>query len=271
MVYGKGHFLRNFHLNSWFNRPTSKVVVKSLFIFSSLVFIFPAGAQGPQPGGPRGKGDSKQRPSSVELIKRYDSNKDGQLSREEFAQGERVKDLTPEIREKLFGRFDKDGDGFITKKELVEIPAPPGNRHGFGRADINKDGKITFEEFSKSPPRYADLSAERMKAMFDRFDRNKDGFLDARDHPDHNRERKRPMPKIMLKGLDSDNNGSFSWAEFQNAPAVLSLEEKERRRIFARFDDDKNGELSAKELRAPFEREKKGGADFEKGRKGPKK
>jgi len=271
MVYGKGHFLRNFYLNSWFNRLTRQVVVKSLSIFSSLVLIFPAGAQGPPPGGSRGQGDPKQRPSSVDLIKRYDSNKDGKLSGEEFDQGDRVKDLTPEIREKLFGRFDKDGDGFITKKELVKIPAPPGGRHGFGRADTNQDGRISFEEFSKVPPRFDDFSVERMKAMFERFDRNKDGFLDVQDHPDHHLEGRRPRPKILLKELDSDENGSLSWTEFQNAPAVLSVEEREGRRMFNRLDSDKNGELSSKELRTPFVRDKKRGGDFGKSRKGPRK
>ncbi|YCM45322.1 EF-hand domain-containing protein [Verrucomicrobiaceae bacterium 227] len=252
-------------------------MLKSLSILSSLVLIFPADAQGPPsggpPGGPRGKGEPKQRPSSVELIKRYDANDDGKLSRAEFARGERVKDLPQEVLQKLFGRFDKDQDGFITKKELVEIPAPPGGRQGFGRADTNKDGRITFEEFSKSTPRFADFSVERMKAMFERFDRNKDGFLDSKDHPDRHREGgRRPMPRIAIKGLDSDNNGSLSWAEFQNAPAVLSIEEKDRRRLFGRFDDDRNGELSPKELRMPFERDEKGGGGRpEKGRKGPKK
>lgn len=245
-------------------------MAKSFFTLISLVAIFPAAAQGPVPSGSRGKGDPKQR-SSAELIKRYDADDDGKLSRVEFDQGDRVKDLSPEIREKLFGRLDKDGDGFITRKDLVEIPAPPGGRHGFGRADANKDGRISFAEFSEAPPRFSDLSPERMKAMFDRFDRNKDGFLDAKDHPDHNREGKRPLPKIILKGLDSDENGSLSWAEFQNAPAVILVEEKERRRMFNRLDVDKNQELSSAELRTPFEREKKGSGESEKGRKGPKK
>ena len=248
-----------------------KAVVKSLSIFSSLVLTFPALAQGPPQGGNRGKGEPKQRPSSVELIKRYDADQDGKLSRGEFDLGDRVKDLTPEIREKLFSRLDKDGDGFITKKELAEIPAPPGGRHGFGRADTDKDGRISFEEFSKSPPRFADFPAERMKAMFDRFDRNKDGFLDAKDHPDHGREGRRPLPKISLKGLDLDKNGTLSWTEFQNSPPVLAMEEKDRRKMFNRLDSDQDKELSSKELRAPFEREKKGGDDSGKSRKEPKK
>jgi len=271
MVYGKGDFSRNFPANSWFNRATRNVVRKSLSILSSLLLIFPVGAQGPPPERSRGKGDPKPRSSSVELIKRFDSNKDGKLSREEFDQGDRVRDLTPEIRGKLFGRLDKDGDGFIARKELVEIPAPRGGRHGFGRADTNKDGRISFEEFSKSPPRFADFPLERMKAMFERFDRNKDGFLDAKDHPDHHRDGRRPLPRISLKGLDSDKNGFLSWPEFQNAPAVRSLEEKERRRLFSRLDADQDGELSSKELRMPFERDKKGGGDPDKSRKGPKK
>ena len=255
----------------------------SLIPLSFLLPILPLGAQdepppppGP-PGPPRGQGgEPRQRPSSIELIERYDTDKDGRLSREEFDQGDRAKALDEEIRAKLFKRFDKDGDGFITRKELKEIPGPgPRGREDIGRTDTDKDGRISYEEFSKSP-RFMNLPEERRKALFNRFDSNKDGFLDPKDHPDRGRERRRPpFPRIQLKGLDLDENGSLSWAEFQNAPSILSIDEKDRRKLFERLDEDKDGEVSGKELRSPFERDrerdKKDGDKPDSPGKGPKK
>ena len=54
----------------------------------------------------------------------------------------------------IFNEFDKDGDGCITLDELkyafskVDPSATPSDIEAkFKSADINKDGKITFEEF----------------------------------------------------------------------------------------------------------------------------
>lgn len=247
---------------------------KFLHLLTSLATLASVGAQDRPPGAERGQGPPHHRPKAAEFIGRLDLDKDGKLSREEFDKGDRVSDLEEEIRAKIFARLDKDDDGFITQKDLKKIPPPKNGRHEISRSDENKDGRISFEEFSKSP-RLAKLPEERRKEMFAHFDRNGNGFLDPRDHPQDRPDGKRggrhPMPRIKLEGLDLDGNGSMSWAEFQNAPAVIPMHEKNRRHVFERLDADKNGELSAEELRLSSRGPGRDGKGPERSRKGPKK
>lgn len=255
--------------------------VKTIALLLSLVSVLPVcGQDGPDGGGRDGgrdKGKSKHRSPKFDLIKRYDVDKDLKLSRAEFDQGERAKKLEEAVRAALFARLDKNGDGFITRDELPKMPGPPDGLHWIGKSDLNRDGRVSFEEFAKSS-RFKDASTERLKAMFDHFDRNKDGFLDAKDHPERRRDHRRPMPRIALEKLDSNKDGELTWEEFKDAPPLLHLEEGDRKRLFARLDSDKNGSVSGEELmNASHDRERKGGGDRkgergpEKGRKGPKK
>lgn len=225
----------------------------------------------------RGKGKSKQRPPKIDLIKRYDTDKDQRLSRAEFDEGERAKKLDQEVRAKLFARLDKNGDGFISRDELPKMPEPHDGKHFMGRADADGDGRISFEEFAKNPPPpFKNAPKERLKEMFDRWDRNNDGFLDAKDRPERRPDRRRPLPRIVLGELDLDQDGKLSKEEFLKAPAFTRVEESTRVRIFERLDSNQDGFITPEELKAAQDRERRGGPERKGGPggrdgKGPKK
>jgi hypothetical protein len=97
------------------------------------------------------------------------------------------------------------------------------------QADVNKDGKVTRQE-------YMDARA----AQFARMDRNGDGVVDdtdSRECADKSAVGKR-MAGAIRGRMDANRDGKISKDEFVNSPTVL----------FDRFDGDKNGELDAKEL-----------------------
>ena len=76
---------------------------------------------GRQRGGPPGQqGGNRQPPGPEGFLNRFDSNKDGQVSKEEFT--------GPAER---FPMLDQDGDGVITRKEMESMPRRgPGQRGG---------------------------------------------------------------------------------------------------------------------------------------------
>lgn len=205
------------------------------------------------------KGKRPDQARATEFLKQLDSDSDGKVSRWEFAKGKRVAQLPEEARTKIFDRLDKNDDGFIMARELK--PAQ-GDRHGrfLVKSDKDKDGRISREEFIANPP-FAQADPERLNKMFDRMDENLDGFLDRKDHvPVGGRKRplgdKRP-PRLELKKLDLDENGSVNWQEFKKAAAARSVPEKERRQQFDRIDDDDNGKLDEGELKNYLEKRPK--------------
>jgi Ca2+-binding EF-hand superfamily protein len=182
-----------------------------------------------------------------DFLKAFDANKDGKVSRGEFDAGGRTSALNPEIREKIFKRLDKDDDGFISTKELKKM-IPEHHHNPLAKADKNKDGRIDKVEFAEHPP-FSEMPEEKRSRIFKRLDRNSDDFIDGRDDRRRNSRGGKKLPRIRIKGLDLDDNGTLSWAEFQNAPAVVALPEKERRSVFNRYDSNKDQEISSGEIR----------------------
>ena len=93
-----------------------------------------------------------------ERMKRYDTDGDGKISREEFTGPER-----------FFNRFDTDRDGFVTEAEVRRMRRGGGQGRGGGMSrlfDADGDGKVTREEW---------------EAFFEKADRNGDGVLQAEE------------------------------------------------------------------------------------------
>lgn len=107
------------------------------------------------PGGPGGAGGDYAARLKL-LLKQWDKDGDGKLSRQEW-QG----------REEMFARLDADGDGFITEEEIgrgLGGPMPPRNpvQQLIGVLDRDADGQVSAEEWS---------------AFFQQTDANGNGFL----------------------------------------------------------------------------------------------
>ena len=230
-----------------------------IFSILAIVTLSSSGFQGIE-GGPEKGGDRPERgsgrPGQQEMMKRLDSDKNGDISFAEFSASERIQALEEGVRKKLFDRLDKDGNGTISKKELKpphEGKGPRGGLPFFDKLEANKDQQVSFEEFSQNP-RFKEMPTERVRRFFDRMDRNKDGFLSRKDHVKPGpgpRGKKGGRPEGGLKTLDTDGDGKVSEEEFKKGPGGKGVPEGLRKQMFKKLDQNQDGFLDASELREP--------------------
>jgi Ca2+-binding EF-hand superfamily protein len=102
------------------------------------------------------------------MLTKADANKDGVVTRAEFAA----------MRGETFARLDRNSDGIATLGELPRLarsdrPEARQLRATLTAADVNKDGKVTRDEFVKAP-----------SPLFERADVNRDNRLDSREIAD---------------------------------------------------------------------------------------
>jgi Ca2+-binding EF-hand superfamily protein len=98
-------------------------------------------------------------------IEHADANKDGKVTRQEYI----------DARAAQFARMDRNGDGFVDDADSRERAdqSAVGKRVAAAmraRIDTNSDGKISKDEFVNAPT-----------MLFDRFDADKNGELDAKE------------------------------------------------------------------------------------------
>ena len=131
------------------------------------------------------KGEKKTNfPSRGEIMKKFDSDKDGKLSEEER------KNLRNEMSGARTGvppllakKFDKDGDGKLSEEERAEFRkdlASKGRRlppHLMQRFDTNGDGELSDEERSGARQAWEDRKQEMLK----KFDADGDGTLNVEE------------------------------------------------------------------------------------------
>ncbi|MFC7335933.1 EF-hand domain-containing protein [Haloferula chungangensis] len=133
----------------------------------------------------------------------------------------------------------------------------------FESADANGDGVVSFDEFS-ALERISKLPEESQREIFKRFDKNHDGLIQAPEmrpppRPDGGN---RPFPK--LHELDSDRDGTVSFAEFEAGPFTKRIPKERLKEFFARLDRNKDGKLSPAdkpEERRSRDRSKDGGRE----------
>jgi len=204
--------------------------------------------------------------------------------------------LTPE---QVIKRFDKNGDGFLSKDEL-----PMFLGKAFDASDKNGDGKLDREEVAalqkllrnffaagaqpKTPPpskeieqiinnllkqfdtdKDGKISRKEAKgqilAIFDQYDTNKDGFLDRM-------ELRALAERIQAnqKGLPAKGGAGPAYdfdALDKNADGRLTKEELKGTPLYERFaeiDTDGNGMIDRREFEAFLERERAKGKKTEK-------
>jgi Ca2+-binding EF-hand superfamily protein len=159
-------------------------------------------------------GESRLSYSSGQLIDDIDSDKDGFVSREEWARFFAAQDaggdgiLSPEElklyrqglqvkeedrgRENAFKRLDKDGNGLMSRQEW------PGGDRFFNRSDANRDGAVSQEEFLSH-------RAAFWNALFEDWDANNDRIIPRSEWLDSE-------SKFLL--TDRDRDGVIDEEEF---------------------------------------------------------
>lgn len=165
---------------------------------------------------------------AVQRFERLDANSDGTVTADERRQvrqaraerrkerrgqrAERMEDRLP----RLFARVDADRDGRVTRPELDHAIAATG-----GRNDQRRDA--------------------RLNALFAGADRNADGAVTLAEAR---------SAIANMQGMRG-RAGTRAGDPRPNRPALTRAEAEARAlRMFARFDTDRNGQLSAAELQA---------------------
>uniref|UniRef100_A0A8C6XJW4 Calglandulin n=1 Tax=Naja naja TaxID=35670 RepID=A0A8C6XJW4_NAJNA len=138
-----------------------------------------------------------------------------------------------EIIKESFNHFDLDGNGVITKKELGTIMRSLEHvllhlqesftdeqvEEMLKEADLDEDGKVTFEEFVKMLAK-KEASEEEEQRTFMLFDRNGDGTITTRELGTVLRSLGQNPTEAELREivhkLDTDKNGTIDFPEFLN-------------------------------------------------------
>jgi len=251
-----------------------------------------AHAQPPKSKPDRGRPGGGERPSVDQIMKRFDTDGDGKLTKAELpgpmaermmradanSDGAVTKEELAESLKRLAGgmrgqgggrgmpepeqvlkRLDANGDGKLTKDEL---PEPMAER--MMQADANGDGAITKEELVEARKRFAGGGRGQgggrgmpdPEQMFKRFDKNSDGKLSKDELPPQLAER-------LLKA-DTDKDGAVSKSELEEArkkfagqrggpgPGPGGRGGQNPGEMFDRMDRDGDGKLTKDELPERF-------------------
>ncbi|XP_059459370.1 calmodulin-like protein 30 [Corylus avellana] len=124
------------------------------------------------------------------VFDKFDANKDGKISREEYKLAQRAlnKGIPETELVKLFQTIDSDGDGFIDFKEFMEMFNVGGRvkateiQSAFRAFDLNGDGKISAEELSQVLKKLGEgCSLKACRKIVKAVDTNGDGFIDINE------------------------------------------------------------------------------------------
>jgi len=135
-------------------------------------------------------------PGDARLFARLDSDRDGYITMQEYAQGSGYSlDALggPAFR---FSNIDANNDGWVTRNEWTMTNAD------FDRLDINRDNRISRFEFENDTASYDDFR------QFTSYDANRDGWLTRAESR---------MSNVQFDQFDTNNDNRISRFEFENA------------------------------------------------------
>lgn len=139
-----------------------------------------------------------------------DADRDGGVNREEFLAAERK--AAERRRTRIFKRFDRDGDGEISRAEFAargsRAVAKARRSGAFTRIDRNGDGKISGAEFIAAASKRAERRSER---VFRSLDKNRDGVI--------SRAERDAGTRIFFGRIDLNGDGKVTSAELREARA----------------------------------------------------
>ncbi len=138
--------------------------------------------------------------------------------------------------QRLFEQFDSNHDGAIARAEAESVLASR-----FGKADSNRDGFLSPEEFAAQQ---RERRAEHLRARFVAEDTNKDGRL-ARTET--------RLPSRVFEAADRDHDGLLTPVEFEAATPAHGHREAPNERL-KRLDQDRDGKVSRAELGAQIKK-----------------
>ena len=150
-----------------------------MFITSVLAFAL-AGQAATSPKPPEAVSKAAFSANVDKMFAAIDTSKDGYITAAEVEAAQMKEAQVAlaqyrQLREQAFKKMDANNDGNVTLAEWTAArPDPtvkkPDASKLMGRADTNKDGKISRDEYRVRP-----------MGDFDKLDKNKDGAIDAKE------------------------------------------------------------------------------------------
>ncbi len=132
----------------------------------------------------------------------------------------------------------------------------------FRKLDLDQNGIISFDEFSKAE-RLMLLEEDKRRKLFNFLDHNKDGDLQNIELMPRERHWLDSLKKNLSK-LDTDQDGKLSFVEFSKAKFNSDKAEAEQREIFNKLDKDQSEKIDSSELNNRVRRQIKPDFDFKK-------